>query len=383
MSVHKRTTKSGIRYDVRLRDGNKRLTSKSFRSRKDANAWQAEQQVQRSRGAWVSPNASRITLQDWCEQWLASRPHVRPKTLEKDSGLLRNHVFPVLGHRSLNTLKAKDVQTLIDSLCTRLAPSSIGSTYSALRTALNAAVDAELCAKNPCIRVKLPPPTPRRDRHAFTREEIHRLHQALPPEYAAIVPLCIEVGLRYGEMAGLQVRHINLLKRTATIEQQIIEGKHSNSVGPLKTKSSHRTVAISDELVVTLAEHLSKSGLSAADNDSWVFPSPDDRPLRYSNFKNRVWKPALKAAGLPTTIGTHSLRYTFATLSLEQGIDIKTIQARGGWANPRVLMEVYAQVPENGDNRAAKTLGTLLSQTMDQEQDLNEMFDKCSMGRVD
>jgi len=86
-----------------------------------------------------------------------------------------------------------------------------------------------------------------------------------------------------------------------------------------------------------------------------VFTSPTGGPLRYSNFRKRVWYPAVEAAGLPS-IGFHDLRRTNATVLVAQGVDVKTAQIRLGHADPALTLKVYAQATTAGDRLAAKVI---------------------------
>ena len=57
MSVHRRATSRGARYDVRLRSPDGRNYKRTFRSRREADAYEARELADRSRGAWIDPEA--------------------------------------------------------------------------------------------------------------------------------------------------------------------------------------------------------------------------------------------------------------------------------------------------------------------------------------
>lgn len=85
---------------------------------------------------------------------------------------------------------------------------------------------------------------------------------------------------------------------------------------------------------------------------AWVLGVP--APVPYSNFWNRVWRPATKAAGLEG-IGTHIGRHTSATLLLEAGADVKDVQSHLGHRDATMTLNVYC-APYDGtlDELAAR-----------------------------
>ena len=76
---------------------------------------------------------------------------------------------------------------------------------------------------------------------------------------------------------------------------------------PPKSSAGRRSVSLPAALVGALASHLRTAGLTGADRHRLVFTSPDGQPIDYSNWRRRVWLPALEAAGVPEA-GFHDLR---------------------------------------------------------------------------
>ena len=119
---------------------------------------------------------------------------------------------------------------------------------------------------------------------------------------------------------------------------------------------SHRTIAAPRALMDKLSEHLRLRGLSSEDLDRYVFVAPDGRELHYSNWRQRVWAPALKSAGLEG-LTFHALRHGNATAMVALSVDIKTAQVRVGHKRASTLLDIYAQATTVGDRRAADELG--------------------------
>ena len=81
MSVNRRATKHGTRWDVRLRTPDGRPYKRTFRTRREADAYEARELADRSRGIWQDPTLAMVSFKEWAEQWLADTAGRRPKTL--------------------------------------------------------------------------------------------------------------------------------------------------------------------------------------------------------------------------------------------------------------------------------------------------------------
>jgi len=78
--------------------------------------------------------------------------------------------------------------------------------------------------------------------------------------------------------------------------------------------------------------------------------------MSYSNFRQRIWLPAVEAAGLAGA-NFHDLRRTNASIMVARGVDVKTAQRRLGHSDVRLTLELYAQATSAADRTAADTLG--------------------------
>lgn len=101
-------------------------------------------------------------------------------------------------------------------------------------------------------------------------------------------------------------------------------------------------------------------GLRGADGQALLFPSASGAPLSYSNFRQRIWLPAVEAAGLRGA-NFHDLRRTNASIMIARGVDVKTAQRRLGHADVRLTLELYAQATSVADRTAVDALGTSFS----------------------
>jgi integrase len=69
------------------------------------------------------------------------------------------------------------------------------------------------------------------------------------------------------------------------------------------------------------------------------------KPLQPSNFRLRVWTPALRVAGLESMgYRFHDLRHTCVSRLVAAGADIKLVQAVAGHANPLITLKRYSHL---------------------------------------
>jgi integrase len=106
-----------------------------------------------------------------------------------------------------------------------------------------------------------------------------------------------------------------------------------------------------------LSQHLAHRGRPGP--DALVFTAPDGGPLRASNFRQRVWIPAVRAAGLGG-LHFHHLRHSAAALMIETGAHIETIKRRLGHSSIRVTSHVYGSLLPSVDEEVASDLDGLL-----------------------
>ena len=351
-----RRLRSG-RWQARYRDNSGRMVAapSTFATKGDASRFLAASQADLARGQYVDPRAGRITLIEWVESWLA-RPGKRPGTIERDRQGL-DVFLPALGAMRLSAITATHIRTAVDRRSQTVAPATVARDFAALRAALNAAVDEDVIPRSPARRVSTQPVAPREAR-IVTREELQRLANAMGTD--RLMPyLAVVLSLRWGEIAGLRVGKLDFARRTVAVVEQRTRGRKGRMVdGQPKTSAGRRTLAVPDWLMTMLADHLAARGVTDADPEALVFVAPNGGPLHYSNWRIRVWVPAVNAVGLDG-LHFHDLRKTAATVLLVEGVDVKTAQRRLGHASPQVTLRVYAQATEQADRAAAEKIGTV------------------------
>lgn len=181
---------------------------------------------------------------------------------------------------------------------------------------------------------------------------------------AAMVWLGALLGMRWGEVAGLRVEAIDLLRRRLVVSETVGEAKGVLHIGAPKTAAGRRLLPIPPVLCEVLAQHIEAQGLNGADVDEWVFQSPRGGPLRYSTWHLRVWVPAREAIGRPA-LGFHDLRRFYASQLVEAGVDVKVSQELMGHEDIRLTRGLYAQAADDLKQRANDTVAAQLLASRD------------------
>ncbi len=89
--------------------------------------------------------------------------------------------------------------------------------------------------------------------------------------------------------------------------------------------------------------------------DELVFGSMRGTPLQPSNFRQRVWDPALRQADLDGEgYRFHDLRHTCVSRLVAAGADVKLVQAVAGHANPLITLKRYSHLLDARVREAAQ-----------------------------
>jgi len=123
--------------------------------------------------------------------------------------------------------------------------------------------------------------------------------------------------------------------------------------GPPKSKAGVRTVPFPELIVPDLCEHLRWVPSPV----SFVFSSSTGSPLSHSNFRRRVWLPALAAVGLEG-VHFHDLRHTGNQLTADAGANPKELMARMGQDSERAAL-IYVHSSAGRQRALADEVGRM------------------------
>jgi len=325
----------------------------TFRTKTDATQYLAAVRADIERGTFTDPEGGRLTVKTVAAKWLESNPNKSPASLARDDSILGCHVLPKLGDRTIGSVKANDIQTLVNSW--KGAASTVGRQYTCLAAVFSYAVDQEWLPKSPCRKINLPTVGTTK-RYVLKPEDIANIVSASTERLRPAVLIGANTGMRWGEVFALRFENVNLRGKVLTVAGGITRtAKGAPVLGRPGTshKAQSRDVPIGNLLTAVLASHVKDLGPG-----DLLFPDAKGGLMRSSNWRRREWVPALETAGLAEIKplpGFHDLRRLNAT-QLAGVTDVKTMMERLGIRTERVALGIYAQAVEQRERDAADAM---------------------------
>lgn len=310
--------------------------------------------------------AKEITVHDFLMYWQKEYVGLKltPRTQENYESTIRIHILPHLGAYKLKSLSPETLQTFFNMKVREgWARQTLSIMFGIINKSLKHAVyPFKYINESPMQYVELMKNKSRKptkdDLKIQTSENLKLINQSLNEEHPFYLPFHIGLhcGLRVGEVCGLEWKHINFEERTLEIEQQLVAvrnegGKSDWVIGPPKSVSGYRTITIGNTLIKILkqalilqkqnqlkyGEHYQKSSLGdfvcKKENGEHCTPSV----IKYHTRESISNKLNIK-------FNYHSLRHTHATMLIENGSPIKTVQKRLGHSRAATTEDRYVHL---------------------------------------
>ena len=190
-----RTPGGATTYRVRYRDPAGVQRSKTFPTASKAKNFASTVEGDLLRGSYVDQSLGRMTLGEYAELWLAMQTYGE-STREQTAHRVRRHIVPSLGPTPLAALRTSQVQSWVRAKQQELGPRTVRLLVSLLSSILNAAVDDERIAKNPCrsSSIRLPKLDDRKI-VPWTEQQVRDVRQALPDRYRIMLTITTGLGL--------------------------------------------------------------------------------------------------------------------------------------------------------------------------------------------
>jgi integrase len=343
------------RWRARYRDPIGRERSKTFATKRDAEQFLIKTEHDKHVGSYIDPRAGRRLFGDYATQWQATQVY-RATTAELFDGNLTRHILPTFAHRPLASVQPSDVQAWIRKLSLTLAPTTVEVMYRELAMIFKAAVRDGLLVVSPCRDIRLPRIVPKQVA-PLTTEQVQSLLGAAPDHLRALLVCVASSGLRQGEALGLTTDHVDFLRRTIRVEQQLVllQGRPPY-LAPPKTAASHRTIPVPQLLIDAVAEH---TATYRAGEHGLLFTNRDAHAWRRNRI-GEAWRATIARAGLPAGTRFHELRHFYASLLIRHGESVKTVQARLGHASAVETLNTYGHLWPDADDRTRDAVEEVL-----------------------
>ena len=309
------------------------------------------------------------TVGQWMDVWFENyaKIKVRPSSHQTYRGYIENHIKPNIGSIPLNKLTSLELQKLYKKLLGNgrverieskkqpkgLSAKTVRNINQIICSALNLAIEQRLILTNPADACALPKLEHREMKTLPVEQLTSFLREAKESGVFEMYYIELATGLRRGELLGLKWSDIDLEHGSLRVQRQIARIDGEIVEAPLKTKNAYRTLPLSADAIDVLKTQEKKCG-----NSQYVFPSPTGGPISPDSVLHMLHR-VLKRAGLPK-VRFHDLRHTFATLALQNGVDIKTVSGMLGHFSAGFTLDTYAHVTTAAQKEAANTMGGVL-----------------------
>ena len=351
-------------------DGKDHPAPHTFARKRDAEQWLAVKEADLKRGDWLDPAAGAIPFGEYAAEWVEERAasgDLSPKTVQLYEVLLRLHLSPTFGEMPIGDIREEHVRKWRAARLKAgpksdppFGPVTVAKGYRLLRAVLNTAVRDKRIKENPC-RIPGAGKESSGERPVLSVAEVFRIADAITPRYRALVLLATFGSLRWGELAGLRRRNLDLDNATVRVDETVYE-LGSLVKGTPKSEASRRTVVIPDLIIPDLRKHLETYAQPGP--NGFVFVGVRGGQLRRSNF-SKPWAKALEKAGLPVgEIHLHDLRHTGNTYAAESGASLAELMNRMGNSTTRAA-QVYLHARRERDREIALTLDKMVRRELE------------------
>ena len=233
-----------------------------------------------------------------------------------------------------------------------VSPTTVRNAHALLSAVLGLAVQEGILPANPARGADLPDDDVEEERGIFSRAEWARFYAAISESYQPLLIVLLVTGARWGEATALQVRDLDVAASVIHVRRAWKKGKEGAVLGVPKTARGRRTIMLPDWAVETL-EPLT-TGRAA---DEFLLTAPGGGVIHRTEFVERHWKPALAAAGIAKHLTPHSLRHTFASWALMDGVPAQVVQHRLGHESLQTTSRVYAHLLLDAQRAAVDAIG--------------------------
>ncbi len=337
-------TKAGKRYRVRYRTPGRGQTDKrGFKTKREAEAFAATVEVSKMRGEYVAPSHARLTVGELGQAWLdRQRGHLKPSGYAPMETTWRLRVKPRWGNVALGDIRPTAVQQWISDLgrgkddAKPVGASVVKRTHYVLSGILADAVRDRLIVVNPAAGIKLPRTTRKRPVY-LTHEQVNTLARGAGNKYEGLVLTLAYTGLRWGEVVGLRVRDLDMLRKRATISENAVQSGKQIYIGTPKAHKQ-RTVPLPEFLLPYLAHQC-----QGKSRDDLLWSNEHGGHLKRPHPTSGWFAKAVLESGVPRTT-PHDLRHTAASLAVSAGANVKAVQKMLGHASAAMTLDIYADL---------------------------------------
>jgi integrase len=249
--------------------------------------------------------------------------------------LLNSQVLPALGDVSIIDVTKARVQQLILEM--PVAPATANKALFMVKSILDHATEEGVIPRNPARAVKRLR-VDRKPLNVWSMDQVDLFLKSFPGDevqWKTFSEVLLLAGLRFSEAAALTPRQVTA--QTLRVDQAWDET--GRRIKPTKSGRA-RSVDMPPRLQRDLLAYVENTGV---ERDGFLFPGKRGGVLSKSWFNKKVWRPAIRRAGLPY-IRPHDARHTYVTLLLDAGENPVYVKEQAGHYSAAFTLDVYGHL---------------------------------------
>lgn len=370
-------------------DGKQIIQSKTWRPEPGMTERQIEKELQRQvvhfEEACLKGNVvATIKFEDFARQWFKeyAEIHLKQRTIE-GYHQMEKRIYKAIGHIRLDKLTPRHIQQFIVDLCSaeredgrnrnggKLSTKTIKLYKSMISTICDYAVKMQMIPANPCRNVTIPRViTP--EKEFYTIEEAQQMLDLFRNEpdsnikYVCFYTLAVYTGFRLGEMLGLEWKDVNFETYVISVNRTCL---YSKAKGGLytetpKTQQSRRSLKVSQGVIDVLFRwkelqnvQRQRVGSKWIETDR-IFTKWNGLTLDRS-APGYFYKQFCERTGM-RYVTTHSMRHLNASLLINAGVDVKTVQSCLGHSTATTTLQIYAHSFQTAQAAAMEAVAEVL-----------------------
>lgn len=349
-------------------DNKRKRIYRNVSSKKEAEILLTKLISELTTGSYIEP--AKLSLEQYLLDWMSNyvESNLSPTTIDSYSVNIKKHIIPKLGSIKLQELKPLHLQAFYKELLERgrsdgkggLSATSVQYIHRNLHEALEHAVRLQLVYRNVTDLVNLPR-IKKYTSEVYDAEELqHLLKVAQGTDMEIPIVLAAALGLRRGEILGLQWQDVDLASGRLSVRNNRVQTTQGNITKDPKSAGSVRTIDLPEGVVPIFkrykalqAENKLKLG-SNYHEGNYVYCQPDGRPYA-PGYMSKKFTAFLEKHSLKK-IRLHDLRHSHATLMLACGVPAKVASERLGHSNIAITMDLYSHVLPSMQKDAAEKI---------------------------
>ena len=353
MSIHKRNTASGIRYQVKWRENGKAFgrTFQGEGALQAAKIFDAEITKRKSQGDLAAYTGGRETLDHFVENTWKPIKLIDLAQVTKDgyAWLWGKYVGPEFGETPLRKVRAEQISRWRARLLDEgRGPRVVHDAVQLLGAVLELAVEMERLPANPSRKVKNPLPRPSRGEvRPLIPSEIEALRAVMTPRDSAAVAAMAYAGLRPGECWNLTWNDIR--ERTIRVHSTKTKSSRSVPIRPEVERSLNEWKKVAPKVNLVFPDsngnHVSKDGYKSWTRTDSSIQTKTGAPVRYAGAFGRAVVDA-GLGGITPNVTPYTLRHSCASLLLHEGRSVIEV-ARWMGHSPIMTLQVYGHVMDD------------------------------------